>query len=153
MPVDCDPLVPTTPLQPPEAMHDSALATLQVRTVSLPVGMVVAAAVRVMTGAGSRTWTCVLAELLPLAPLHVTEKTVASVSMPVVMVPFVGWGPDSPFVPRHAVAPTEWITSEVLVPAGTTTLRGVIETTGPVGELLWQPERAATARHCSKRAA
>ena len=69
-----------------------------------PLGTVVAAAVRTIAGAGICTRTCVLAELLPVGPVQLTENAVGFETAGTVIVPLTGWGPVIPAVPVHAVA-------------------------------------------------
>jgi hypothetical protein len=140
-PIDSEPNVGTLPLQPLEATQALACTVDQVSTVLSPLATVVAAAVRRMVGNSCCTRTCAAAELLPVGPVQLTEKTVVSLMLAISILPFVGCGPVMPPVPTQAVAFSECNRSDVPEPAGTTLASGVSETTGPEGVPDWQADR------------
>ncbi len=70
-PVDCDPLVASVPVQPPEAVLEVALVEVHVSVELLPDTTLVGLAVSVTVGAGVVTVTLADAEPLPPVPVQV----------------------------------------------------------------------------------
>jgi hypothetical protein len=68
--VVCEPLVASTPLQPPEAVHEDALLADQVSTVLLPLVTVLGLRASVTVGAGVLTVTVADCVALPPAPVQ-----------------------------------------------------------------------------------
>lgn len=72
-PVLCAPLVGKTPLQPPDAVQDVALAELQVSVEAAPPATTVGLAVSVTAAAGMMATDAVAGLLLPPAPEQTSE--------------------------------------------------------------------------------
>ena len=72
-PVDCEPLVATDPLQPPDAMHEEAPVAAQVNVELPPLAIVAGSAVSATVGAGAATSIVVLCVTEPAEPEHVRE--------------------------------------------------------------------------------
>ena len=77
-PVDCEPLVGTTPLQPPEAWHDVAFRALHVRVAAPPLLTVDGSADSVTLG-GSVTTTSAVCVADPPLPVQVSVNEVVAV--------------------------------------------------------------------------
>jgi hypothetical protein len=77
------PLSPTEPLQPPDAVHDEALADVQVKVAAPPLNTVAGAAVKVTAGRGMMLTAVMAGALLPPTPVQTSEYEVATVSAPV----------------------------------------------------------------------
>jgi hypothetical protein len=71
-PVDCVPLVGSTPLQPFDAVQLVALLELQLNAAAAPLLIVPGAALSVMVGAGTFTVTVAVASALPPLPLQLS---------------------------------------------------------------------------------
>jgi hypothetical protein len=144
-PVSCEPLTADEPLQLLEDVQDCASVAFQVRVVSSPLAIVVAAALRMIVGASPTTVTSVWAVLVPLGPVQDTAKVVVSVTLGTTMVPFTGCGPLIPLVPSHDVAEEVCRTRLVLAPALIVADWGVREIAGPVFAALPVSQAASTA--------
>ncbi len=94
-PVDCEPLVARTPLQPPEAVQLVALVELQVSVELPPLATLVGLAVSVTVGAGTIV-TVALALPLPPVPVQVNVYVVVAASAPVDCEPLVALAPLQP---------------------------------------------------------
>jgi hypothetical protein len=70
--VDQVPVVATTPLQPPEAVHEVAFSEFHCRLDALPVATVVGNAESVTAGAAEVTTTSADCEAEPPGPLQVS---------------------------------------------------------------------------------
>jgi hypothetical protein len=70
-PVDCEPLVDLVPDQPPEAVHEVALAEDQVKVALAPLDIALGPTLKLTVGIGALTETVADCWALPPAPLHV----------------------------------------------------------------------------------
>lgn len=61
------------PLQPPDAVHESAFVEFHVNVELPPVATIVGVAVRVTVGAGVTVTVAVTTELVPPGPVQVNE--------------------------------------------------------------------------------
>jgi hypothetical protein len=77
------PLVPTAPLQPPDAAHDVALLEVHVNVALPPAATTAGAAVKVTTGMEMMVTVATIGAVLPPRPLQTSEYEVAAVSAPV----------------------------------------------------------------------
>ena len=69
--MECDPLVASLPLQPPEAMQEVAFLDDQDSVELLPLAMVLGLALKLTVGAGEVTVTVADCAALPPAPVQV----------------------------------------------------------------------------------
>jgi hypothetical protein len=115
-PVDCEPLSPLAPLQPPDALHEVAFVLDQVSKEEAPEFTVLGVAVRVTTGALLETVTVADCVADPLAPVQVSSYSVVFVRVPVGQLPLVATLPCQPPEAVQAVAPTELQLSVELPP-------------------------------------
>ena len=69
-PVDCEPVVASSPVQPPDAAQEVALVEFQVSVALPPLRMELGLALRLAVGTGA-TVTMVVALAEPPAPVHV----------------------------------------------------------------------------------
>jgi hypothetical protein len=74
------PLALRIPLQPPEALHEVALAELHVSTDAFPETTAVGAADRAAVGAGINVTVATAGGVAPPGPVHIIEYTVVAVS-------------------------------------------------------------------------
>ena len=98
------PLVAFAPANvPPVAVHDVALAELQVSVEAPPlaIGLGLAVSVAVGTELAVIATVAVAAVLVPPAPVHVREYVVSAVNAPVLWLPLVAFAPAN--VPPEAV--------------------------------------------------
>jgi hypothetical protein len=105
-PVVCEPLTPSEPVQPPEAVHDVAWVELHVN-VELPPGAITEGrteSVAVGAGFGVTATAAVATGLVPPGPEQVRENVALAVSAPVVFVPLAASGPLQSPPAAHAVA-------------------------------------------------
>lgn len=86
-PVDCEPLVPMDPDQPPEAVQEVALLADQVSVVLAPLATLLAAALRVTVGAGVDTDTVTDCAADPPVPVQVRVYFVVAVTAAVLAEP------------------------------------------------------------------
>lgn len=103
-PVDCEPLSPLAPLQPPHALQEVALLLDQVNVEAVPAFTVLGAALIVTTGASLETVTVADCVADPPAPVQVNSYSVVLVRAPVDQVPLVGTLPCQPPEAVQAVA-------------------------------------------------
>jgi len=94
--VECEPLVASLPLHPPEAVQDVALVDDQDSVELPPLAMVLGLALKLTVGAGEVTVTVADCAALPPAPVQVRVYVVFALSAPVECEPLVGWLPDQP---------------------------------------------------------
>jgi hypothetical protein len=94
--VECEPLVASLPLHPPEAVQDVALVDDQDSVELPPLAMVLGLALKLTVGAGEVTVTLADCAALPPAPVQVRVYVVFALSAPVECEPLVGWLPDQP---------------------------------------------------------
>jgi hypothetical protein len=94
--VECEPLVASLPLHPPEAVQDVALVDDQDSVELPPLAMVLGLALKLTAGAGEVTVTVADCAALPPAPVQVRVYVVFALSAPVECEPLVGWLPDQP---------------------------------------------------------
>jgi hypothetical protein len=88
--VDCEPLSPFEPLQPPDAVQEVALLLDHVSAEAAPAFTVLGAALSVTIGALLETVTVADCVADPPAPVQVSSYSVVAVSAPVEKVPLVG---------------------------------------------------------------
>jgi len=130
------PLGASEPLQPPEPVHPVAFVELHVSVLVPPVPTEIGAAVKLAVGT---ILTETLAPwLIPPAPLHTSEKLVASVSDPVLLLPLLASIPLQPPEALQEVASVEAQVSVVSSPLLTTVFATLSETLGD-GTLLPAP--------------
>jgi hypothetical protein len=118
-PVDCEPLSPFEPLQPPDAVQALALLLDQVRVEDAPAFTLLGEALSVTTGALPETVTVADCVAEPPDPVHVNSYSVVFVRAPVDQVPRVGTLPCQPPEAVQAVASEELHTSVELPPSAT----------------------------------
>jgi hypothetical protein len=82
-PVDRLPLVPSVPVQPPEAVHEVALVELQVSDELPPLATTPAVAINVAVGTGSTATVAEAGALVPPGPAQVSEYALLALSAPV----------------------------------------------------------------------
>ena len=70
--MECDPLVASLPLQPPEAVQEVAFLDDQDSVELLPLAMVLGLALKLTVGAGEVTVTVADCAALPPAPVQVS---------------------------------------------------------------------------------
>ena len=70
--MECDPLVASLPLQPPEALQDVAFLDDQDSAELLPLAIVLGLALKLTVGAGEVTVTVADCAALPPAPVQVS---------------------------------------------------------------------------------
>jgi hypothetical protein len=95
-PVDCEPVSPLEPLQPPDAVQAVALVLDQVSEEEMPDFTLLGVAVSVKIGAALDTVTVVDCVTGPCHPVQVSSYSVVFVSGPVDRVPLVGMLPLQP---------------------------------------------------------
>ena len=110
------PLVLFVPLQPPEAVHDVALAELHVSEEAAPLAIEVGFAASVTAGVPGTVTVAVAILLVPPAPVHVNEYAVVAVRAPVLWLPLVASAPLQPPEAAHDVAADELQISVEAVP-------------------------------------
>jgi len=94
--VECEPLVASLPLHPPEAVQDVALVDDQDSVELPPLAMVLGLALKLTVGAAEVTVTVADCAALPPPPVQVRVYVVFALSAPVECEPLVGWLPDQP---------------------------------------------------------
>jgi len=114
--VDCEPLRPLAPLQPPDALQEVAFVLDQVSKEEAPEFTVLGVAVSVTTGAAPDIVTVADCVADPPAPVQVSSYSVVFVRVPVGQVPLVATLPCQPPEAVQAVAPTELQVSVELPP-------------------------------------
>ena len=104
LPVEAEPLVGSLPLQPPEAVHEVALAEVQLNVALVPFATVLGLAESVMLGTDRLTDTVADCEALPPVPVQVKLYVVFAVSAPVDCDPLTGMVPLQPPLAEQEVA-------------------------------------------------
>ena len=94
--MDCEPLNPLVPLQPPDAAQDVALVLDQVSVAEPPEFTLLGVALSVTVGAAGATVTVTDCVADPPDPLQVNSYSVVLVKVPVDTVPLVGMLPCHP---------------------------------------------------------
>ena len=94
--MDCEPLNPLVPLQPPDAAQDVALVLDQVSVAEPPEFTLLGVALSVTVGAAPATVTVTDCVADPPDPLQVNSYSVVLVRVPVDTVPLVGMLPCHP---------------------------------------------------------
>jgi len=102
--VDCEPLSPLEPLQPPAAVQAVALVLDQVSVEEAPDVTLLGVALSVTIGATLETVTVADCVALPCTPVQVSPYSVVFVSAPVDQVPLVATLPCQPPEAVQAVA-------------------------------------------------
>jgi hypothetical protein len=102
--VPADPLVPSLPFQPPEALHEVALLDDQVKVALPPLLTVEGFALNVTVGVAFATATVADCEAVPPLPWQVSMYVCWAVRLPVACVPLVDWLPDQPPEAVHELA-------------------------------------------------
>ncbi len=102
--MDCDPLVASLPLHPPDAAQEVALVDDQDSVELPPLAMVLGLALKLTVGAGEVTVTVPDCAALPPAPVQVSVYVAFALSAPVDCEPLVGSLPDQPPEAVQAVA-------------------------------------------------
>jgi hypothetical protein len=103
--VDCEPVRPLEPLQPPDAVQAVALALDHVSVEEAPAFTVLGVAVSVTIGALLETVTVADCVADPPGPVQVSSYSVLLVKVPVDIVPLLGMLPCQPPKAVQAVAP------------------------------------------------
>jgi hypothetical protein len=103
--VDCEPVRPLEPLQPPDAVQAVALVLDQVSVEEAPAFTVLGVAVSVTIGALLETVTVADCVADPPGPVQVSSYSVLLVRVPVDIVPLAGMLPCQPPEAVQAVAP------------------------------------------------
>lgn len=88
-PVDCVPLIPLGPFQPPPAVQAVALTVVQLIVELPPFATALGPTLREMLGAADLTLTVVDWEALPPGPVQVRPKAVVAFRTPVAAEPAV----------------------------------------------------------------
>lgn len=94
--MDCEPLNPLVPLQPPDAAQDVALVLDQVSVAEPPEFTLLGVALSVTVGAAGATVTVTDCVADPPDPLQVNSYSAVLVRVPVDTVPLVGMLPCHP---------------------------------------------------------
>jgi hypothetical protein len=115
-PVDCEPLSPLEPLQPPDALQEVALLLDQVSEEEAPEFTVLGLALRVTIGATLETVTVADCIADPPAPVQVSSNSVVFVRAPVDQVPLLATLPCQPPEAVQAVASADVQVSVELPP-------------------------------------
>jgi hypothetical protein len=114
------PLAATVPLQPPDAIHESALVDVHVKVEAPPEATAVGVAVSATIGSWFTVTGAVAAALLPPGPMQVKEKIAFAVNAPVFFVPLLASVPLQSPDAAHEVAWAELQVSVDVLPAATT---------------------------------
>jgi hypothetical protein len=107
------------PLQPPDAVHESAFTELQVNVELPPTATAAGAAARVTVGTGITVTVAVTSELVPPGPVQVSAYVAFWFSTPVPCVPLAASAPFQSPAAAHAVACAELQVSVDPLPTGT----------------------------------
>jgi hypothetical protein len=149
------PLVPSAPLQPPDAVQVVAFVEVHARVVALPLATVVGLALNVMVGRAGFTDTTTDCDAEPLAPVQEIPNVVVASRAAVTKVPLVVSAPLHPPDAVQAVAYVE--TQERVVASPLATVMGLapMVTVNPediAGSLVPEPEPHAesTAKMAQK---
>jgi hypothetical protein len=106
-PVDCEPLSPLEPLQPPDALQEVALVLDHVSVEETPGFTILGVAVSVTIGALPETVTVADCVADPPGPVHVSSYSVLLVRVPVDIVPLVATRPCQPPEALQSFAPVD----------------------------------------------
>jgi hypothetical protein len=131
--VDCEPLSPFEPLQPPDALQEVALVLDQVSVEEAPDFTLLGVAVSVTIGALLETVTVADCVADPPAPWQVSSYSVVFVRAPVESVPLAGMLPCQPPEAVQAVASMDLQVRVELPPLLTVVGAAVSVTDGGVG--------------------
>lgn len=135
--MDCEPLSPLEPLQPPDAVQEVALALDHVSEEEAPDFTVLGVALSVTIGATLDTVTVADCVAEPPAPEQVSSYSVVLVRAPVDLVPLVATGPCQPPEAVQAVASAD-VQVRVELPPLLTVVGAAVKVTdaagGEVGE-------------------
>lgn len=115
-PVDCVPLSPFEPLQPPEAVQEVALALDQVSAAGAPDFTLLGLALSMTVGALLETVTVADCVADPPAPVQINSYSAVLVRVPVDIEPLLGKLPCQPPDAVHAVVPADFHASVELAP-------------------------------------
>jgi len=118
-PVDCEPLSPLVPLQPPDAVQEVALVLDQVSEEEAPDFTAFGVAVSVTVGAALATVTVADCVAEPPSPVQVSSYSVVFVRAPVDEVPLVATRPCQPPEALQSFAPVDAQVSVELPPLPT----------------------------------
>ena len=105
--MDCEPLIPFEPLQPPDAVQEVALVLDQVSVEEAPAFTLLGEALSVTIGALLETVTVADCVADPPAPWQVSSNSVVLVRVPVDVVPLVPTLPCQPPEAVQELAPAE----------------------------------------------
>jgi hypothetical protein len=128
--VVCMPPVASGPLQPPEAVHESAPVELQLSDEVLPKATAPGDAVKVAVGKGFTVTSALAGALLPPGPEQVSTKLALPFKVPVLWLPLTG---SVPLQAPEAVQEVAWVEVHVSVadcPASTVISDAVREAVG-----------------------
>jgi len=114
------PFAARVPLQPPDAIHESALVDVHIKVAAPPEATAVGVAVSATIGRGFTVTGAVAAALLPPGPVQVREKIAFAVNTPVFSVPLLASVPLQSPDAAHEVAWAELQVSVDVPPAATT---------------------------------
>jgi hypothetical protein len=114
------PLAASVPLQPPDALHESALVDVHVKVEAPPETTAVGVAVSATIGSWFTVTGTVATARLPPGPVQVKEKIAFAVNAPVFFVPLLASVPLQSPDAAHEVAWAELQVSVDVLPAATT---------------------------------
>jgi hypothetical protein len=118
-PVDCEPLSPLEPLQPPDAVQEVALVLDHVSVEEAPDFTALGVALSETIGATLDTVTVADCVAEPLAPVQVSSYSVVFVRAPVDQVPLLASWPCQPPEALQSFAPVDAQVSVELPPLPT----------------------------------
>jgi hypothetical protein len=118
--VVCVPLAASVPLQPPEAVQESASVELQVSDALRPSATAPADAVRVAVGSGFTVTAALTGALAPSRPEQVNTKFASPLNAPLLWLPLVASVPLQLPEPVQEVACAELHVSVESLPSGIT---------------------------------
>jgi hypothetical protein len=118
--VICVPLAASVPLQPPEAVQESALIELQVSDAVPPRATAPGEAVSVAVGKGFTVTAALTGTLVPPGPEHMRTKFALPLNAPLLWLPLVASVPLQSPEAAQEVACVELHASVDSLPAGTT---------------------------------
>ena len=131
--MDCEPLSPLAPLQPPDAAQEVALLLDQVSVEAVPAFTALGAALIATTGALLEIVMVADCVADPPAPVQVNSYSVVLVRAPVDQVPLVGTLPCQPPEAVQAVASADFQVRVELPPLPMVVGAAVIVTDGGTG--------------------
>jgi hypothetical protein len=118
--VVCVPLAASVPLQPPEAVQESASVELQLSNALRPSATAPADAVRVAVGRGFTVTAALIGALAPSRPEQLSTKFALPLNAPLLWLPLVASVPLQLPEAEQEVACAELHVSVELLPAGST---------------------------------